>query len=213
MTEAVGTFLLVAFGPGAAVVGHAFPSAIPPIGVALTFLLVVALMVLLFGEVSGAHINPAVTVVLAITGRFPRGEVLAYVGAQLLGAAAAGMALATLFPLDIAAAVTVPVISPLATVVVEGLLSFLLMLVILHCVSTGAGPARSALFIGAAVGLDALAGGPLTGASMNPARSFGPAIAASVWTLHWAYWVAPIGGMLLATAFHTLYRGSRDGAE
>lgn len=209
--EGVGTFLLVCFGPGAAVVGEWNPGAIPAGGVAVAFLLTVAILVLILAPISGGHINPAVTLVLAATRRFPLVEVLPYTVAQLIGATAGGFALSVLFPGHIAAATTTSVFGALGTVAVEGLLSCVLMLVILRASALpGSNAVGAALAIGIAVGLDALVGGPLTGASMNPARTFGPALVASQWSLHWAYWVGPVGGMLLAGGLHHFLKGSVD---
>lgn len=205
--EGLGTFLLVLFGPGAAVVGHAHPGTIPPGGVAVAFLLAVACLVLLFGPISGSHINPAVTIVLALTGRFPRSDVLPYIAAQLGGATAAALVLAWGFPTDVSAAATVPVVAWPAALAIEMLLSCLLMLTVMRCIDdTHLRPFETALAIGGVVGVDALVGGPLTGASMNPARSFGPAVASGRWDIHWAYWVAPIAGMLVAALLHDHFR-------
>ena len=196
--EAIGTFFLVLIGPGAAVVDAA-GGEITHVGVALSFAFVVMAMVYALGHISGAHINPAVTIAFAAQRLFPVREVGSYVIAQLLGAAAAAFALRVAFRESIEAAATVPHFGTATGFGTELLLSFGLMLVIM-AVATDPRVDRSVagIAIGFTVGFEALAGGPVTGASMNPARSFGPALASGVWTDHWLYWVATIGGALLA---------------
>lgn len=210
-SESLGTFLLVCFGPGAAVVAQWHPGTIPAGGVAAAFFLVVTLVVFLLGPVSGAHVNPAVTLALGIANRFPRREVVPYATAQLAGATAGAGALALLFPAHFAAAITSPAFDLLTTILIEAVLACFLMLVVLRtAVAPRPGPLGTATAIGSAVGLDALVGGPLTGASMNPARTFGPALMASQWNQHLAYWVGPIAGMLLGSGIHHLLKGSDD---
>lgn len=189
--EALGTFALVFFGPGAAVV-QAQTGALGHLGVALVFGLVVTAVIAAFAPISGAHINPAATVALWLAGRFPAARALPYLGAQLLGAALAGGLLLALFGTRGNLGVTVPAGSVAQAFVLETVMTFFLLLVAL----------RSGLpwVVGGVVALEAAMGGPVTGASMNPARSFGPALASGIWTAHWLYWLAPLLGAALAAA-------------
>lgn len=196
--EFVGTFFLVFIGVGSAVVSA---SALGPVGVSLAFAFAVASAVYAFGPISGAHINPAVTIGLWLRGAVHRNRVPGYVAAQVAGAVVAALILAQASPEPITAGTTVPQVALPQALVVEAILSFALMTVILAVVDQGGARGAGALAIGLAVGMGSLMGGGLTGASMNPARSFGPALAAGMWTSHWIYWVAPVAGMAAATGF------------
>jgi aquaporin Z len=199
LAESVGTFVLVLVGAGSVVADVLSGGALGDVGVALAFGVAVAAMVFAFGRVSGAHINPAVTVGLWSVGRFPGREVPLYVSAQCAGGIAAALVLLAATGRVARAAATVPRVSVTEALATEFLLSFVLMGAIASVALREATSRRAAaLAIGAAVGLDAYLGGPATGASMNPARSLGPAIASGVWTEHWVYWVAPIAGMTAA---------------
>jgi aquaporin Z len=199
LAEAIGTFLLVLIGPGAVMVDAITGGALGTIGIALAFGLVVATVVYAFSNASGAHINPAVSVGLWSIGHLERRQVVPFVLAQCLGAIAASMvARSGLGPVASLGA-TIPSVGVATAFGIEWLLSFLLMCVILSAVRHGSeGRAATAGTIGAAVGLCALVGGPLTGASMNPARSLGPALVAGEWSAHWIYWLAPVTGMVVA---------------
>lgn len=197
--EAAGTFGLVFCGCGAIVVNELYGGQLGHFGVSAVFGLIVMAMIYSFGNISGAHINPAVTIGFAVAGRLRRADVLPYIGSQLAGALVAAIALRFLFPEHTDLGATLPSGSLVQAFTLEVLLSFLLMLVILN-VSTGhmekgimAGAA-----IGATVGLAALFGGPVTGASMNPARSLGPAVASLEFASLWLYLVAPVVGTTLA---------------
>ena len=202
LAEAIGTFFLVLIGPGTAMVDAFSGGAIGNVGVALAFGFVVIAMIYALGHLSGAHINPAVTLAFWSARRFPAAEVLPYILAQCAGAAGASWVLrATIGPVGQLGA-TIPTIGTGAAFAIEWLLSFVLMFVIMAVatderVADGFAP----IAVGLTVGFCALMGGPLTGASMNPARSFGPALAGGGWTTHWLYWAAPITGMV--TAAHT----------
>ncbi|ACO48209.1 aquaporin [Deinococcus deserti] len=189
--EGIGTFALVFFGPGAAVV-QAQTGALGHLGVAVVFGLTVTAVIAALAPISGAHINPAATFALTLAGRFPRERVLPYVAAQLLAAALAGFVLLALFGMKGDLGVTVPSGSVAQAFVLELTLTFFLLLVAL----------RSGLpwVVGGVVALEAAMGGPMTGASMNPARSFGPSLASGIWTAHWLYWAAPLMGAGLAVA-------------
>lgn len=207
LAEAVGTFMLVFIGPGAAAVEAWRPGSVGPVGVALAFGFAILAGVYALGHVSGAHFNPAVTFGLWLSRRFPRADVLSYVGAQLAGAGAAAFALRLVLHDSMSGATTVPHIAAGAALLVETVLSFFLVLVII-AVATDARVAGSVagVAVGLTVSLDALMGGPLTGASMNPARSFGPAVVAGVWTSHWIYWIGPAAGAALAARTYTYIR-------
>ena len=191
IAELIGTFALIFFGPGAVIV-NAQTGALGHAGVALTFGLTVTVVIAALAPISGAHINPAATFALTLAGRFPRSRVLPYVGAQLVGASLAAFVLLALFGLEGNLGVTVPAGSVGQAFVMEAVMTFFLLLVAL----------RSGLpwAVGGVVALEAMMGGPITGASMNPARSFGPALASGIWTAHWLYWAAPLLGAALAVA-------------
>ncbi|HZA94310.1 MAG TPA: MIP family channel protein [Gemmatimonadales bacterium] len=199
LAEGIGTFMLVVIGPGAAAVDLHTQGGVTHVGVALSFAFVILAGVYALGHISGAHFNPAVTMGFWLSGRFPRGEVLAYTLAQLTGAAAGALLLRLTLGAHVQAAVTVPRISIPGALLIEIVLTFFLMLVIMAVATDHrvASPAAG-LAVGLTVGFDAMMGGPLTGASMNPARSFGPALAAGSWTAHWLYWLGPLLGAALA---------------
>jgi MIP family channel proteins len=207
--EAIGTFFLVFIGPGAAMVDAYSGGALGHVGVALSFAFVVIAMVYALGHLSGAHINPAVTLAFWSVGRFPRAAVIPYVLAQCTGAVAASFALrAALGPVGNMGA-TLPGLPGAAAFGVEWLLSFALMFVIM-AVATDERVADgfAALAVGLTVGFCAMMGGPLTGASMNPARSFGPAVIGGLWLAHWIYWLAPITAMVAAAHTYDLLRNA-----
>jgi MIP family channel proteins len=197
--EAIGTFFLVLIGPGSAMVNAYSRGSLRQVGIALAFAFVVVAMIYALGHLSGAHINPAVTIAFWSARRFPAVEVIPYVLAQCVGAAAASFALrAVLGPVGNMGA-TLPTIPVAGALGVEWLLSFVLMFVIM-AVATDERVADgfAALAVGLTVGFCALMGGPLTGASMNPARSFGPALVGGLWQAHWLYWLSPITAMIVA---------------
>ncbi len=197
--EFLGTFALIFAGTGAIVINHASGGAISHAGVALTFGLIVLAMIYTFGDVSGAHLNPAVTTAFAAAGRFPWREVPGYVAAQVLGALAASGLLRGLFPADATLGATLPAGSAGQSFILEAVLTFILMLVILS-VSTGAKEKgiTAGIAIGAVIGLEAMFAGPICGASMNPVRSLAPALVSGHLEHLWVYLAAPLLGALLA---------------
>lgn len=207
--ELLGTYALVTAGCGAIVV-DGFSHALGHGGVAASFGLVILVAVAATGHLSGAHLNPAVTVAFAACRHFPWREVPFYVAGQLAGAVAAAWTLAALFGAGSGLGATVPAGSALQALGMEVLLSAVLMFVIVAVATdTRAVGELAAVAIGATVALDALWGGPVSGASMNPARSFGPALVASAWRDHWVYWLGPLAGALLGAAAYELLRGAR----
>ena len=197
--EFLGTFALVFAGTGAIVIDHASGGAITHAGVALTFGLVVLSMIYTFGDVSGAHLNPAVTVAFAAARRFPWRDVPSYLVAQCAGAIAASVLLRILFPADPTLGATMPAGPASQSLILETTLTFLLMLVILS-VSTGAKEkgATAGIAIGGVIALEAMFAGPICGASMNPARSFAPALVSGHFEHLWIYLAGPVLGALLA---------------
>ena len=193
--EAVGTFLLVLVGPGAVMADAWSGGRVTHVGVALAFAFVITAVVAAFGPISGAHINPAVSVALAWRGKLRGAELVPYVLAQLAGAVVAAALLRYLLGPVGHNGATLPAIGAERTFVLEGVMSFALGIVAFR--SRGA---LAPLAIGVTVGFCALMGGTLTGASMNPARSFGPALVGGEWAGHWIYWLAPIVGMMFAAA-------------
>jgi aquaporin NIP len=196
--EFFGTFCLVFAGTGAIVVNGVSGGTISHAGIALTFGLVVLAMIYAFGDVSGAHLNPAVTTAFAAARRFPWREVPPYIAAQLLGALAASALLRMLFPTHETLGATLPAGTASQSFVLEIVLTFMLMLVILS-VSTGAKEKgiTAGIAVGALIGLEAMFAGPICGASMNPARSLAPAVMSGHMEHLWLYLAAPIAGALL----------------
>jgi len=206
--ELIGTFMLVAIGPGAVMVAastHAFGQA----GISLAFGVVVTLCVACFGHISGAHINPAVTIGFWSVRRFPTRDVVPYILAQCVGAVVASATLAwVLGPVGNLGA-TVPLVSTMRAFVVEGGYTGILGLVIMSVATDARTPPAVAPFaIGATVFAGALVTGPLTGGSFNPARTLGPALVGGVWTSHWLYWAAPVLGMVAAMRVYDALRGA-----
>lgn len=199
LAEFLGTFALVFAGTGAIVVNADSGGAIGHAGIALTFGLVVLAMIYTFGDVSGAHFNPAVTIAFAAAGRFSWREVPFYLFAQIAGAVAASGLLRSLFPGDSTLGATLPAGPVAQSFVFELVLTFLLMLVILN-VSTGAKEKgiTAGIAVGSVIALEAMFAGPISGASMNPARSLGPALVNGEFRHLWIYLAAPILGALLA---------------
>jgi aquaporin Z len=196
--EALGTFCLVFAGTGAIVVNDTH-GAVTHVGVALTFGLVVLALIYALGEVSGAHLNPAVTLGFLVARRFPARLVLPYLASQCAGALLASACLRLLFPDHSTLGVTRPAGPAGQSFVLEVLLTLLLMFVILS-VSTGAREKglMAGVAVGAVIALEALFAGPVCGASMNPARSLAPAVVAGRMAELWIYLGAPVLGAALA---------------
>lgn len=206
--EFLGSFGIVFAGTGAIVINDLSGGAIGHAGIALTFGLIVLAMIHAFGDVSGAHLNPAVTVAFAAAGRFPWRRAPGYLSAQVLGGVAASASLHLLFPAHRTLGATLPSGSAGQSFALEIILSALLMLVILS-VSHGAKERglTAAAAIAAVVALEAMFAGPISGASMNPARSLAPALVSGTWESLWVYLTAPVLGALLAIPLCRLTRG------
>jgi aquaporin Z len=197
--ECLGTFCLVFAGTGAIIVNQTTGGTVTHVGIALTFGLVVMAMIYSFGDVSGAHLNPAVTLGFALSRRFATRDVPGYIFAQVLGAFAASGLLRGLFPANDTLGATLPAGPVWQSFVLEFVLTFILMLVIL---SVSVGPKERGIMagiaVGGVVGLEAMFAGPISGASMNPARSFAPAVVSGYAGSVWVYLLAPVAGAALA---------------
>lgn len=204
LAEFIGTFALVFFGCGAIANG------LPPTAVALAFGLVIAVMVYAFGHISGAHFNPAVSIGFAVGRHLPWPRVATYATAQIAGAIAGALLLRATIGSDADLGVTRPTGSDLQAFIWEVVLTFFLMLAI-TAVATDirAVGQAGALAIGGTVALGALVGGPISGASMNPARSLGPAIVSGDLTGIWIYILAPSLGAILAALVYDVLRQVR----
>lgn len=200
IAEFLGTFILIFTGTGAVMVNSITDGAISHLGISFVFGATVSAVIYSIGHLSGAHINPAVTLAFWTGGFFPKQRVLPYILAQSLGAiAASATLLLTLGPIGNLGA-TVPLDGNwLQSLVVEIIITFILMFVILAgAVDSHAHKDFAGLTIGLTVTFLAILMGPISGTSMNPARSLGPALISGVWQHHWIYWLAPIIGAQLA---------------
>ncbi len=197
--EVLGTFALVFAGTGAIVINEVSNGAITHAGIALTFGLIVLAMIYALGDVSGAHLNPAVTLGFFAAGRMPAREVFRYIAAQLIGATMASAVLRGLFPEHPTLGTTLPAGSDMQSFVLEFILTLLLMIVILS-VSTGAKEKgiTAGIAVGSVIALEAMFAGPICGASMNPARSLAPAIVSGKLQHLWLYVAAPVLGAICA---------------
>lgn len=213
VTEGIGTFILIFAGTGAVIVNQISDGALTHLGISFVFGAVVAAMIYATGHISQAHLNPAVTLAFWCSGFFPRHKVLLYIVAQCVGAVLASALLRLTFGLVGNLGATLPLDGNwFQSFILEIILTFILMFVIF-----GSGLDRRAhmgfagVAIGLTVGLEAAFMGPITGASMNPARSFGPALVGGIWQHHWVYWAAPIIGAQLAVLVYSyLTNGFRD---
>ncbi|MBK9928850.1 MAG: MIP family channel protein [Saprospiraceae bacterium] len=197
--EFVGTYFLLFCGCGAIVINQVSDGVITHMGIAMTFGLIIMCLIYALGDISGAHFNPAVSIAFTVAGKFPKSDLVPYIISQILGAVAAAFTLKILFPTNQLLGSTLPAGSALQSFFLEILLTLLLMLVIIRVAH---GSKEVGLFagvaIGATVGLDAMFGGPISGASMNPARSIGPALASGHLEHLWVYLLAPVIGAILA---------------
>lgn len=199
IAEAIGTYCLVFAGTGAIIINDLNADVISHVGVALTFGMIVTAMVYSIGEVSGAHINPAVTIAFWVARRFESIQVVPYLVAQCSGALVASLTLRLLFPDHESLGTTLPVGSWYQSFVLEFILTSMLMFVILR-VSSGSKETgiMAGAAIGMTVGLSAMFAGPICGASMNPARSLGPAVVSTTFDSLWIYLTATTLGAIFA---------------
>jgi aquaporin Z len=216
LAEFIGTFALVFAGTGAIIINDVSGGLITHVGIAATFGLVVMAMIYTLGDISGAHINPAVTLGFWLARRFPKRQVLPYLISQLGGAILASSVLRLLFPEHQTLGATIPAGLASQTFILEMILTFFLMFVIIN-VSTGAKEKglTAGVAIGAVVALEAMFAGPITGASMNPARSIAPALLTANLSDVWIYILAPlIGACVGILACKCVQeRGCCDGAQ
>jgi aquaporin NIP len=199
LAEAIGTFALVFAGTGAIVIDNVTGGGVSHVGIALTFGLIVMAMIYAVGDISGAHLNPAVTLGFFFARRFRGRQVPLYVLSQIIGAILASAALRSMFGNRAALGATLPLGSDWQSFFLEAILTGILMFVIL-CVSTGSKEIgmMAGIAIGGVIGLEALFAGPICGASMNPARSFAPAVISGNLSNLWIYLTAPFLGSVIA---------------
>ncbi|MGN6569716.1 MAG: MIP/aquaporin family protein [Flavipsychrobacter sp.] len=209
IAELTGSFALVFCGTGAIIIDQQTGGGVSHAGIAMTFGLIVMSMIYALGNVSGAHFNPAVSIAFSIAGHFPARQLLPYIVSQLAGATLASLTLRYLFPANELLGATLPAGSDMQSFILELILSFFLMLVI---IAVAKGSMEQGMFaglaIGAVVALEAMFAGPICGASMNPARSFAPAIVSGHTEHLWLYLAAPTIGAALAVL---LWRYLREG--
>jgi len=209
--EVIGSFALVFCGTGAIIINQETSGAISHVGIAVTFGLIVMVMIYALGPISGAHLNPAVTIAFSVARRFPSRLIAPYILSQITGALLASATLKLLFSDNEFLGATMPGGSPIQSFILETILSFFLMLVIIH-VATGS--KEQGMFAGLAIGstilLEAMFAGPICGASMNPARSFSPAVVSGHYEHLWIYLTAPVAGATLAIPAWNVLRDKNE---
>ena len=205
--ETLGTFALVFAGTGAIIINEESGGVVSHVGIGLTFGLIVLAMIYTLGDISGAHINPAVTIGFWFSRRFRAAEALPYIASQCIGAVGASIVLHLLFPANVKLGATIPAGSAMQSFVLELILTAILMFVILG-VSTGAREKgiTAGIVVGSVIGLEALFAGPICGASMNPARSLAPALVSGNLGALWIYLVAPTVGAVIGVVACRLVR-------
>jgi len=198
LSEVIGTFAIVFCGTGSIVINGESGGIITHVGIAITFGLIVTTMIYALGDVSGAHFNPAVSIAFTIAGKFSLKHLLSYIFSQVIGAVLASLLLKMLFPDDQFLGATLPNGPDFQSFVLELILTFFLMLVIMNVAH---GAKEKGMFAGLAIGfvvlLEAMFAGPISGASMNPARSIGPALVSGHLEHLWIYLLAPVLGASL----------------
>jgi MIP family channel proteins len=211
LAELVGAFGLVFAGTGAIIINAESGGEIGQVGIGVTFGLIIMVMIYATGHISGAHFNPAVTLAFAAVRHFPLANVPVYIAAQLAGAILASALLRGMFGNVASLGATLPAGSDGQSFVLEIVLTFFLMFVIIAVATdvravVPGGPPAAAIAIGGTVGLEAIFGGPISGASMNPARSLAPALVSGAWESQWLYIVGPIAGALAGAFVYMLIR-------
>jgi aquaporin NIP len=199
IAELIGTFALVFCGTGAIIINQQSGGAITHMGIAITFGLVVTAMIYTIGDISGAHLNPAVTIAFWVAKEFPAKEIIPYIGSQLTGAFLASGVLKILFPTNDVLGTTLPAGSDMQSFILELIMTFILMFVILNVAK---GSKEQGMFAGLAIGftvlMEAMFGGPISGTSLNPARSLAPAIVSGHVEHVWIYLSAPVIGAVIS---------------
>ncbi|MBI1837645.1 MAG: aquaporin [Flavobacteriia bacterium] len=199
LAEIIGTFALVFCGTGAIIINQEASGVITHVGIAITFGLIVAAMIYTIGDISGAHLNPAVTLAFYVAKVFPFKEIIPYILSQGIGAFLASFTLKFLFPHNQKLGATIPTGTEMQSFILEFILTFILMFVIIHVAK---GSKEQGMFAGIAIGgvvlLEAMFAGPISGASMNPIRSFAPAVISGHLEHSWIYLIAPILGATAA---------------
>lgn len=212
--EVIGTFALVFCGTGAIIIDQETSGAISHAGIAITFGLIVMVMIYALGPISGAHLNPAVTIAFSVAKRFPAKQIVPYIFSQAIGAVLASVVLKFLFTSNQFLGATLPLGSELQSFVLESILTFFLMLVIIQ-VATGS--KEQGMFAGLAIGstvlLEAMFAGPICGASMNPVRSFSPAVVSGHLEHLWIYLTAPVLGAVLAVFVWNILKSNGNNTE
>jgi MIP family channel proteins len=211
VAEGIGTFGVVFAGCGAIMIDTISKGQITHVGVGLVFGLIITVMIYTFGHISGAHFNPAVTLAFVLARHFPLQRLPGYWCAQCVGAIGAALCLRFLLGNVATIGATLPAGSAWQSFGFEFLLTFFLMFVIMAMATdTRAVGQAAALAIGGTVGLEALFAGPISGASMNPARSLGPALVSGVWTAQWVYLLAPFLGAIAGALVYRLLRDAQQ---
>jgi MIP family channel proteins len=218
VAEFVGVFFLVFAGTGAIVVNTYREGTVGLVGIALAFGLALAIAVSATLNVSGGHINPAVTLGLWSIGRIGWRQAGLYVAAQLLGAVVASLAIKGLYPemagriAQLGAPQLAPVLTLAQGIVIEAILTFFLAFAVMATVVDPAGPKVAGFAVGLTLTVGILAGGPLTGGALNPARAFGPALVANAWLAQLVFWIGPILGAIAAMQLYERLLLKRDAA-
>jgi aquaporin NIP len=203
VAEYLGTFALIFCGTGAIIINQQTGGTVTHAGIAITFGLIVMAMIYSFGGISGAHFNPAVTIAFTLAKKFPLQQLAPYIIAQLTGAISASLVLKYLFPENLLLGSTQPAGTEMQSLILEFILTFFLMLVIMNVAH---GSKEQGMFAGMAIGfvvlLEAMFAGPVSGASMNPARSIAPALCSGNLQHLWIYIIAPVAGASLSVPVH-----------
>jgi MIP family channel proteins len=208
VAEGVGTFGIVFAAGGSSIANQLSKGHVGLVGTALASGLMVMAMIYALGHLCNAHFNPAVTIAFAITRHFPLRAVLGYILSQLGGAALAALTLKLMFGDVAQLGATVPSGNVVQALILESIISFFLMFVIMAVATDSRAVGQAAaIAIGVTVVVAILVAGPITGASMNPARSFGPALLSGTWQDNWIYWLGPISGATLGAVVYQFLRG------
>lgn len=209
--EAIGTFALVFCGTGAVMINELTQGSIAHAGIAMTFGGIVMLMVYTFGRISGAHINPAVTIGTAIARKIPVMHAIPYILSQLAGAFAASALLSAMFPENQTLGTTLPAGGNWPSFVLEAIFTFILMIVIFEVTSRAELIPVTGIAIGSTILVGALVAGPVSGGSFNPARSIAPAILSGQLQSLWIYIIAPVLGTCTAAWLWPYFQKARSG--